>query len=89
MNGTRIAPLMVAIIACIGFAAFADDGPTHDPRAAHADADTNEDGQVDRAEFRHSGPVQLDVVTPLGHGPHLRGDTRNLRMHQTVRFRKL
>lgn len=51
MSATRIAPLLIAIISCIGFGALADDRPTHDPRAAHQETDTNGDGQVDRAEF--------------------------------------
>ena len=51
MSATRIAPLLIAIISCIGFGALADDRPTHDPRVAHEETDTNGDGQVDRAEF--------------------------------------
>ncbi len=58
MSGTRIAPLLVAFIACIGFAALADDRPTHDPRSAHKEADTNGDGKVDRAEF-HARMVEI------------------------------
>ena len=58
MSGTRIARLLVAFIACIGFAALADDRPTHDPRSAHKEADTNGDGHVDRAEF-HARMVEI------------------------------
>lgn len=36
----------------------ADEVPLHDPRAAHEEADTNDDGQVDRAEF-HARMVEV------------------------------
>ncbi len=45
------ASLLVASFAIAASTALADEGPGQDPRAAHEEADTNGDGQVDRAEF--------------------------------------
>ena len=52
MSGLGIAAsLLVASVALTASTALADEGPRQDPRAAHKEADTNGDGQVDRAEF--------------------------------------
>ena len=50
--------LLVASFAIAASTALADEGPTHDPRAAHKEADTNGDGHVDRAEF-HARMVEI------------------------------
>ena len=58
MSGTRIGPLLVAIIAFGAGGVLADERPSHDPRVAHQQADTNDDGQIDRAEF-HARMVEI------------------------------
>ncbi len=52
------ASLLVASFAVAASTALAEKGPTHDPRAAHKEADTNGDGHVDRAEF-HARMVEI------------------------------
>ena len=47
------AVMLVAAVAFGGTAAAEDKSPAYEPRVAHAEADTNDDGRVDREEFHH------------------------------------
>ncbi len=47
------AVMLVAAVAFGETAAAEDKNPAYAPRAAHAEADTNDDGRVDREEFHH------------------------------------
>lgn len=49
---TATAILTLALLAP-GFARADEIPPPHDPRAAHAAADTNHNGEIDREEFHH------------------------------------
>jgi Ca2+-binding EF-hand superfamily protein len=57
MYFTMTAILMLALLGP-GVARADDMPPPHDPRAAHAAADENHDGELDRAEF-HDRMVQI------------------------------
>jgi Ca2+-binding EF-hand superfamily protein len=52
MHSTATAILMLALLAP-GFTRADEIPPPHDPRAAHAAADENHDGEIDREEFHH------------------------------------
>jgi Ca2+-binding EF-hand superfamily protein len=43
--------LTLALVLSAAFAGADTAKPEHDPRAAHAEADQNKDGQIDRREF--------------------------------------
>ena len=51
-------PLGLAPLALAAPPALADSKPAYDPREAHAESDTNDDGYVDRAEF-HARMVEV------------------------------
>ena len=44
---------------------------------------------VNTAQFTRSGAVKLETKVPLGWGPLFPGEPNHLRVHQSVRFRKL
>jgi len=52
------ASLLIAAWVFAAGLAFADERPTHDPRVAHQETDSNGDGQIDRAEF-HARMVEI------------------------------
>jgi len=52
MRWTSIPFLTLALVLSITSAQANGPKPTHDPRAAHAQADLNGDGQIDRREFQ-------------------------------------
>jgi Ca2+-binding EF-hand superfamily protein len=52
MRSTATAILTLALLAP-GFARADEIPPPYDPRAAHAAADENHDGEIDREEFHH------------------------------------
>ena len=43
---------------------------------------------VNKAQFTRAGAVEVDATVPLGWGPLFRGEAHDLRVRQTVRFRK-
>jgi Ca2+-binding EF-hand superfamily protein len=45
--------ILTLVLLAPGFAQADEIPPPHDPRAAHAAADENHDGEVDREEFQH------------------------------------
>jgi len=51
MSWISISFLTLALVLSTTSAQANGPGPTHDPRAAHAQADLNGDGQIDRREF--------------------------------------
>ncbi len=55
-----VAALSILAFLCLCDSATADKGgtPSHDPSIAFAEADTNGDGQIDRAEF-HARMVEI------------------------------
>jgi Ca2+-binding EF-hand superfamily protein len=58
-------PLLPALLALLAAPALAKDpAPSHDPRAAFAETDTNKDDRIDREEFHHR------VVEVFFHGDH-------------------